>query len=404
MIDADRSLYESHPDLGLLLTHGQALIEAALDDSTTLESEIRPVQVRFVPSRAVVVQYSASVSIRGDERQVETFVASTGQSVPDQTAIVSYHGTDIAIWASVADPFLPGMRSVSRPRPAGRLLEQLGIDASELTLRRRAYRPGRRAVVEIRTPTDSVFAKIVRPSRVADLQRLHTSLARHAPIPASMGWSETSGIAMLQALKGSSLRDALATDTGSLPSSANLVDLLETMTHADAPTRSRPSLVERARGHADFIAAITPDLALRAHRLAQAIDNAATPEATSTIHGDFHASQIVVNSDTVTGLVDIDTVGPGEHTDDLANLLAHLEALASATPQLANRTRRYGAEITQGFDAITDPRQLRLRVAAALLGYATGPFRVQEHQWRASTDARLRSAEQWLAAASPRDT
>ena len=170
MIDADRSLYESHPDLGLLLARGSALIEAALDGSTTLESEVRPVQVRFVPSRTVVGQYSASVSTQGEEERVETFVASTGQSVPGQTATVSYNGTDVAVWPASADPFLPGLRSVSSPIPAGRLLEQLGIDANGVTLRRRAYRPGRRAVTEIRTPNYHVFAKIVRPTRVADLQ------------------------------------------------------------------------------------------------------------------------------------------------------------------------------------------------------------------------------------------
>ena len=403
MIDPDRSLYESHPDLGLLLTGGSALVEAALDGSTTLESEVRPVQVRFVPGRIVVVQYSASVSTQGEARRVETFVASTGQTVPKHTAVVSYKGTDIAVWLAVADPFLPGLRSVSSPRSAAHLLEQLGIEPNDVTLRRRAYRPGRRAVTEIRTATDRVFAKIVRPKRVADLQRLHTSLARHAPIPESLGWSETTGIAMLQALEGQSLREAMTTGAGPLPSSANLVDLLETMRHADAPATPRPSLVERVRGHAAFIATITPELSKRVHLLAESIQEAAIPETRRTIHGDFHASQIILNRDTVTGLVDIDTVGSGERTDDMANFLGHLDALASATPQLADRIRSYGTEVTQGFDAITDPHQLRLRVAAALLGYTTGPFRVQEHEWRASTETRLQRAEHWLATASPRE-
>lgn len=403
MIHPDHSLYESHPDLGLLLTGGSLLIEAALDGSTTLESEVRPVQVRFVPGRTVVVQYSASVSRQGEGRRVETFVASTGQTVPEQTAVVSHRGVDVAVWLAIADPFLPGLRSVSSPRSAGHLLEQLGIEANEVTLRRRAYRPGRRAVTEIRTATDRVFAKIVRPERIANLQRLHTSLASHAPIPASLGWSETSGIAMLQALEGQSLREAITAGADSLPSSANLIDLLETMHHADAPAKPRPGLVQRVRAHASFIATITPELSKRVHVLAQSIEEAATPETRRTIHGDFHASQITFNGDTVTGLVDIDTVGSGERTDDLANFLGHLDALASATPQLTDQIRSYGAEVTQGFDAITDPHQLRLRVAAALLGYTTGPFRVQEHEWRASTEARLQRAEHWLAAASPRD-
>ncbi|KAA3641699.1 MAG: hypothetical protein DWP92_00790 [Armatimonadetes bacterium] len=404
MIDPDQSLHESHPDLGLLLTGGSALIEAALDGSTTLESDVRPVQVRFVPGRTVVVQYSASVSTRGEGKRVETFVASTGQTIPAQTAVVSHKGTAIAVWVAAADPFLPGMRSVSSPRSAGQLLEQIGIEANDVTVRRRAYRPGRRAVTEIRTATARVFAKTVRPERVAGLQRLHTSLVSHAPIPASLGWSETSGIAVLQALEGQTLREVMTTDAPSLPPPANLTDLLRTMRHAEIPARTRPGLVQRVRDHASLIATITPTLSERTHLLARSIEEAATPDTTRTIHGDFHASQIIVNRGTVTGLVDIDTVGSGEPTDDLANFLAHLDAVASATPQSANQIMNYGAEVIRHFDGITDPRQLRLRVAAALLGYATGPFRVQEHDWRAATEARLARAEHWLAAASPTST
>lgn len=401
MNDPDHSLYDSHPDLGLLLTGGAALIGAALDGSTTLESEVRPVQVRFVPGRTVVVQYSASVSSRGEAKHAETFVASSGLNVPEQTAVVSHHGINIAVWLAVADPFLPGLRSVSSPKTAGQLLEQLGIEANDVTVRRRAYRPVRRAVTEIRTATDRVFAKTVRPKRVAELQRLHTSLSPHAPIPTSLGWSETSGIAILQALEGQSLREAIATGIEPLPPPTDLTGLLGTIHRADRPARERPGLVQRVRGHADFIATISPEMSDRAHSLAQSIEIAAIPEPRRTIHGDFHASQVIINRGTVTGLVDIDTVGLGEPTDDLATFLAHLHAVASATPQLAAQITSYGAEVTQHFDSVTDPRQLRLRVAAALLGYATGPFRVQEHEWRASTQDRLERAEHWLATASP---
>lgn len=401
MVDTDGALYETDPDLVLLLTNGSALIAAALDPSTTLDTAVRPFQVRFVPGRLVVVQYSGSVSTDRGASRAETFVASTGQIVPDGTSIVSSNGIEVAVWRAQADPFLPGLRSVSSPDLAGRLLEQLGIDATGLTLRRRAYRPGRRAVMELGTPSDSVFAKVVRPNRVADLQRVHTSLARRAPIPASLGWSEPSGLAMLQTLEGSPLREAVTDGEGSLPTSADFIDLLEPLQHAVTGTRQRPTLVERAVGHADFIGTIIPELSSSAHRLAQSIEQMATPEPRRTIHGDFHASQIMFNRTTITGLVDIDTVGSGEHTDDLANFLAHLDALASARPRSADRIAQYEADLIRGFDAIADPRQLRLRVAAALLGYAGGPFRVQEQEWRTATEERVKRAEHWLAAAAP---
>ena len=66
----------------------------------TLESDVRPVQVRFVPGRTVVVQYATTVSAEGGEPRPETFVASTGQIIPSETAIVSAGGIDVAVWRS----------------------------------------------------------------------------------------------------------------------------------------------------------------------------------------------------------------------------------------------------------------------------------------------------------------
>jgi len=162
----------------------------------------------------------------------------------------------------------------------------------------------------------------------------------------------------------------------------------------------RPGLVERAADHAAFVSTIYPDLQPRVQTLARAIAEMGDTETSRTIHGDFHSSQIMVSSGSITGLVDIDTVSPGERTDDLANLLAHLAALASARPTIANNVTSYGVDLAGTFDAVTDPRQLRLRVAAALLGYAGGPFRVQETQWREATGERIPAAEQWLDAAT----
>ena len=398
-MNPDRALYGSHPELGVLLGNGSALIEAALEPSMTLASEATPLQVRFVPGKSVVVQFSATVKTGSDEVRTDTFVASIGLRVGSGTAIVTAGGTDVAIWRFPADPFLPGLRSVTDPERAGRLLEQLGIDPTGLILRRRAYRPGRRAVMELRTPHDRVFAKVVRPERVATLQHVHTSLARRAPIPTSLGWSETSGIALLQGLNGRPLRGVIEDGEKPLPSPGSLIDLLATIEIPLDGSR-RPGLVERAAGHAAFVGTICPNLQPRAQTLARGIDEMADTETPRTIHGDFHASQIMVSSGSITGLVDIDTVTSGERTDDLANLLAHLAALATARPAIANNITSYGVELAGTFDAATDPRQLRLRVAAALLGYAGGPFRVQETQWREATEKRIQAAEQWLEAAT----
>ena len=399
VLEQDRVLYESHPDLGLVLGRGTDLIAAALDDSVTLVSRAKPVQVRFVPGRSVTARFSATVEVASGDTRVDTFVVSVGLRVASGIAIVTAHGRDVAVWRYPADPFLPGLPSVTEPTAAGRLLEQVGIESSGIALRTRAYRPSRRAVVEIQTPQDRVFAKVVRPAKVADLQRLHTSLAQSAPIPMSLGWSETSGIAMLQALGGRSLRTAIEDDEQALPSAGALLDLLGTLKGSRGGP-SRPSLVERVGDHAVFLGTIIPDARDRVDHIAHTISSMAEREDRRAIHGDFHASQIMVDQSQITGLVDIDTVSPGEPTDDLANFLAHLAALASARPDLGPRISAYGTELLGVFDVVADPRQLRLRISAALLGYASGPFRVQETEWRSETTARIEAAAEWLDAAS----
>ncbi len=203
---------------------------------------------------------------------------------------------------------------------------------------------------------------------------------------------------MLQALDGYPLRSAIENGANPLPSPRSLLDLLATL--ETPPVRAmRPSLVERAATHAAFLSTIFPDTQQRVQTVARSIAEMADTEQPRTIHGDFHSSQIMVNDGSIVGLVDIDTVSAGERTDDLANLLAHLAAVASARPDIAANVKSYGIDLTSTFDSVADPRQLRFRVSAALLGYTGGPFRVQEAHWRNSTEDRIQAAEEWLDAA-----
>jgi hypothetical protein len=48
---------------------------------------------------------------------------------------------------------------------------------------------------------------------------------------------------------------------------------------------------------------------------------------------------------------------------------------------------------------MVDPIDLRRRVAAVVLGLATGPFRVQRDNWPSATLQRIEMAERWLTSA-----
>ena len=51
------------------------------------------------------------------------------------------------------------------------------------------------------------------------------------------------------------------------------------------------------------------------------------------------------------------------------------------------------------FEREVDPIDLRARTAAAILGLASGPFRVFEPNWPEAVERRVDLAEQWLASA-----
>lgn len=116
------------------------------------------------------------------------------------------------------------------------------------------------------------------------------------------------------------------------------------------------------------------------------------------VHGDFYEGQLLTRGERITGLVDLDTAGPGERIDEWAMLLAHLSGL-DLDDQWHPTAGRYAAEVLAHAGRRVPPRQLRQRTAAALLGLATGPFRIQHPRWPEHTVARLELAKKWLASA-----
>ena len=71
------------------------------------------------------------------------------------------------------------------------------------------------------------------------------------------------------------------------------------------------------------------------------------------------------------GLLDVDTAGRGHRIDDWANLLAHLALLELILPAPATAAR-YRRELEEHLVRRWPAEQLRPRVAAVLVGLATG--------------------------------
>jgi hypothetical protein len=351
-------------------------------------------QVRYVPGRSITAQYE--VELVGPEGVARaTFVAMAGIEVPEPRAVVSGDGVDVVVWRYPNDPFLPGLASAADIDAARALLRDLGAPSDRLRIRRRAYRAGRRAVLQLIGSDGTIYLKIIRPGRVAALQSLHKAMAGSLPVPESLGWSEAAGVVALQALPGRPLREVIESGAGPFPDARMLLDLLDRVPATDAAPSPGPAT--RVAEHARLIGAVAPELGDRLGALDAAM--AAVPaEPIRPIHGDFHSSQVLVDGSRVTGLVDIDTAGLGARSDDLAGFLAHLSVLALGSAR-RGAFERYGASLIRTFDRVVDPVGLRLRVAASIVGFATGPFRVQLDDWSRATEDRIALAERWLDAA-----
>ena len=376
----------------LLSPDSGAILDAVLAEVGARTTEVTPVQVRYLPGRSVIVQYQAEVDWR-DRSSRETLVIAAGIDVPDPIAQLEIDDHMVAVWRYPRDPFLPGLEAAADPSRVNKLLADLGSPQLGTKLRRRAYRPGRRAVIEAVSPSARLFIKVVRPDRIAKIQRKHVSLAGHVPVPHSYGWSAELGLITLQAMAGKTLRSVLESGSRRLPETGQILGLLDSLPMPDdADVVNGPVAV--APGHAQLLKAIAPDLADDVDGIVDAV-GAAEDEAPVPVHGDFHSSQILVRGADIVGLVDVDSAGAGIRTDDLAGLLGHLATLSLTSAKRKSMTG-YGATLIEEFDNQTDPRSLRLRTAAVILGLATGPFRVQEDVWPAATKRRIELAMQWV--------
>lgn len=390
------------PTLALLLGSGATGPLAALVGAADGELiGARPRQVNHQPGRSTVVQYAAQVAWAGAPATKETLILATGSRIPPLAAILSGDGMRLGAWRWPYDPGLPGLAGALDRGTVETLLGELGLGGGALRLTVRAYRPGRRAVIEASNARGKVFLKVVRPDRVQELHLRHRSLAASLPVPRSLGYS-AEGVLVLEALGGTSLRTALTGAAVPLPDGAALTGLLDRLPAELAVPGRRGELVgdhlQRSRHYADVVAAGLPD---QRERLEELVRRCAVAKLRSrelpvvAVHGDFYEGQLLLDRGRVNGLLDVDTAGAGHRMDEWATMLAHLSVLGQLNPR-AKRINRYGADLLAHVEARMPAGALRARIGAAVLGLATGPFRVLMPRWREQTNRRIALAERWL--------
>jgi hypothetical protein len=110
---------------------------------------------------------------------------------------------------------------------------------------------------------------------------------------------------------------------------------------------------------------------------------------------------VIVRDAAIVGVLDIDDAGPGAAIDDRANLIARL--LFRATLDRAGRPALadYADRIRTASLTRFDESALDLHTSAALIGLATGPFRVHGPNWRDEVTALVERASMRDLSASP---
>jgi hypothetical protein len=363
-------------------------------------AQLRASRVRSVhhrPGRSRSVLFDATLAIGEVVREVVLVTHTDVRGLPDDALVLADGDARVAVWRFPNDPYLPGLPSALSPERVRELLDRLGGPPGSIGLRTRAYRPTRRAVIEVEVhgavAGRILYLKVLPERRARSVARRHrTLLAAGLPVPGLIGLAESQGIVVLEALGGPTLGQALSMDAP-LPDPAAFLDLAERFAASGVDGSRDPRAFADPVRHVALLAGLLPDRAAEIASLAE--EAAAVTGPLVGVHGDLHAGQLLLGSDgAITGVLDVDGAGQGYLAHDAGNLLAHLEAFGNLSPAIRDRAHAYAGRLRDAYVEVVDPIMLDRAAAASWIGLATGAHRAQEPGWQDELRRRLdRAAE-----------
>lgn len=365
-------------------------------------------QVDRVPGVHTTASYLVQTEWPGRGLQEELIGVTARVGGPSETdrraKVFTEGGLELVAWRYPDDPQLPGLRTATFPSAVASLLNERRlvpreVHADDLRLSMVTYRPRRRAVVRAELPQAGLtfFLKAMRPDSMAQVISRHRMLRDHGLPVAEIIAVDPDALMVMPGLTGTPLSAAIFEPQPPV-SGHQLIELLDAMPASVAQLPRRKPWAEHLPHFADLVGTALPSEAPRLDWMRRIITPglAQLPPGDEATHGDFHEAQVFVAGGRVTGLLDVDGIGPGRRADDLACLLAHLSTVqgmdATQSAQLQTSMRSW----LEAFDRRVDPTELRLRTAAVVVSLASGPFRAQDPDWQASTVRILDAAEGWL--------
>jgi hypothetical protein len=301
----------------------------------------------------------------------------------------------VGVWRWPFDPVLPGLAAAVTGHLAAQFLsEHLTAPLQPEVV---VYRPTERAVVRV---TDAncrrVYVKVVPPVTVAGLVARHGALERVGlPVPHVRVADAAAGLVALSEVTGPTLRELVKAGRDVWPAAPEFLDLRRRLSSVELDAPARPPRRADAVAHAAMLATVLPVAGPTLDRLIDPWRGGATSTgAAVTIHGDLHEAQVIIGGGRITGLLDVDEVGPGDPLDDLATVLGHLRyrQLTTVDRVAAHRIAAYADALRAGLADAVSVAELDGSTAAVLVGLATGPFRVQMEGWESATTQVLEAA------------
>ncbi|MBD7995245.1 phosphotransferase [Arthrobacter sp. Sa2CUA1] len=330
------------------------------------------------------------------------------QSAPD-TVQTTLAGIRLSLWLHPRDPLLPSLPWALSPVDVARDVfgEPDAGDRTVLSLS--AYRPLRRAVVRAVSAERTAYLKILLPGQSGALRHRHGLLAGTAVPAATVTGPDPSagpraeGAVVLSALTGEPLLHGLRSGThGLVPQ--DLTTLLDQLPDGALALDRRPAWSERSRAYGTAAAAILPQETARISAAARTIETLVRgldPGPVVPVHGDFYEGNLLTGGGRITGLLDVDGLGPGHRVDDLACFLGHLAVLTELAPEsaLPGELRVFHNAFEEfALASGSSPAALNARAAGVALSLVPGA-RAGRYSRSENALTRLRAAESLLARA-----
>ncbi len=395
MTDLDDSLLPAAPYL--TGPHAADVLRPAVELAGGILVSAHPQQLVYRPGRDVTVMFGAQISWGGRPAVDETLVAaSSHRGALPGTVPIEAGDLHVDVWRYPFDPMLPGLASAVTNTSVAALL---GTTVERVQLQVVSFRPCRRAVVRVqRSDGDDLYLKVVEPPEVAGLLARHAALrAVGLPVPEIESVDADAGLVVSRALPGRDLRAVLAEGRSPLPTPAEIARMVDQFAGADLMAHAPVMpLATSAPRHGAMLRLVMPAASDRIDAALEAIASDPLAPAHTIVHGDLHDAQLRIDErGAIVGVLDVDGAGPGDPLDDLARLCGHVLAVSvvgdgTTNPVASDSVAKYAERLRDDFRQVgADPAQFDRRVAAALMGLATGPFRSQSEGWQELTDRLL---------------